>query len=1065
MSQAIRVLLVCADPQRRARVRDGVADATGPGVTVATAESVGPDAAVDCVVAVPGDRSVAETRRLLERAPAPVVVFGAGDEAAELLASGATDVVCRDGEGGYAVLAGRLRQVAADPMAADGGETAAAGTPPEAIEQPLERITDGFLTLAPDWTVTYLNEAGREMLGETGLVGRSIWETFPGETHLRERLERAMETGEAETFETHDADRSGWFEVRAYPAEDGLSVFFEDVTERKHTREELRASEQSLQRLHEVASDPEGERREKIERMLAVGRERLGVELGFLTHIADGTQEIVEAIGDHPRLQPGSQTPLSEAYCRHTLGRSEPLGVADASAEGWAEDPAYERFGLACYLGATISVDGERYGTVCFAGTEPQETPFTDSERMFVDLLTDWMSYILEQEAYEEQLRENQRRLETITENVPVVVFALDPEGTYTLARGRGLEALGFEPGQAVGESIFDRYSEYPEVLNHVRRALDGEQTHHTVELHEDVTIEVWYQPVFEDGELQQVVGVARDITELATHRERLSGLLETTRSLMQARSREEVADLAAKAARDVLGFPINDVRLYDSAAETLEPAAETTTAKREMGKRPVYDVGEGLPGEVFATGEPRVVEDVTAADPEPDVDDVASAMCYPVGVHGTISVGATEQAAFDETDEQALALLATAAAAACMRAKREREIREAREHVETVLERVNGLIEDTIEVLVQATTREELEAGVVERLAGAAPHSFAWIGRPDVPSETLEPTEWSGNVDVAVEDLRFDLDGDGPVARALAGGTPQVVECRDADLGCVEGETEACIVVPLVYKDTTYGVVTVFAAERAAFDEREPVVLSALGRAVANAINALERGRILDADQVIELEFTVDSPDLLVSRLSRAGGCTVETADTDYRADGTLRLYLTSGDGDGEELLGVAREAEAVTGARLIADHDEGCLLEVTVEESLVAHLSEFGAVVRSVVAEQGTARLTVELPYEAEARELFALVEDRYPGTDLVGYHEHEREVGTRQEFRAALADRFTDRQETALRTAYLGGFFDWPRDVDGNELAEAMDISRPTYHQHLRAAQRKAFEELFE
>jgi predicted DNA binding protein len=80
------------------------------------------------------------------------------------------------------------------------------------------------------------------------------------------------------------------------------------------------------------------------------------------------------------------------------------------------------------------------------------------------------------------------------------------------------------------------------------------------------------------------------------------------------------------------------------------------------------------------------------------------------------------------------------------------------------------------------------------------------------------------------------------------------------------------------------------------------------------------------------------------------------------------------------------------------------------------------------------------------------------------LVGYREHERPVHTPQEFRAGLADRFTDRQETALRTAYHGGYFDWPRGADGDELAAGMDISRPTYHQHLRAAQRKVFEELF-
>jgi PAS domain S-box-containing protein len=1058
MSDSVRVLLVCADPAVRARVRDAVTDRTD--VEVVTT----PASAHDCVVGVPESDPVAFTTDLVARTAAPVVVYGPGGRAGDVLAAGADDAVGRGVEGAEAVLANRVERVARR-VAADGG------TRPEATERggTLGGVTDGFVTVDEELRVTSLNGTGRELLGTDGAAGEAVWDLLPGESaRLRERFEGAVETGTVTTVESYESGQDRWFESRAYPAEEGLSVFVRDVTERKRALGELQASERSLQRLHELAADGDRTRSEKIERMLAAGCERLDIDSGFLTRIEDGTQEIVEAVGAVPELEPGSTAPLSEAYCRHTIGREEPLGVTDAATE-MAEDPAYHRFGLACYLGAEIVVDGDRFGTVCFAGTQPRETAFTDAERTFVDLLTDWISYILEQQRYEAEIRTNQRRLETVVENVPVVVFALDPDGTYTLARGRGLEALGFQPEQAVGESIFDLYGDRPEMLDHATRALDGEKAHHTVEVG-GLTLEIWYQPVFEDGDLDQVVGVARDVSAVAAHRRRLSGLLETTRSLMQARSREEVAELVAAAAGDVLGFDISVVRLYDADTGTLRPAAGTAATESYLGERPVYDVGEGVPGEVFASGEPRVVEDAADASVDPGDGDgeIRSAMYYPVGVHGTISVGSTERSAFDETDEQVLALLATAAAAACIRAKREREVREAREHVETVLDRVNGLIEDTVEVLVGATAREELEAGVAEELAAADPHTFAWLGRPDVPGETLSPTEWAGEAAVPT-DREFELDGSNVVATALAEDRLQVVACGDdraAELGCGEGDgPETAVVVPLSYKDTTYGVVAVFAADPDAFDEREQVVLSALGRAVANAINAVERGRILDADEVIELEFAVDSPDLLVGELSQRGDCRVEVADTDYRSDGGIRLYLTADAADGDHLAAVAREAEGVTGARLITDHDAGCLLEVTVEESLVGQLSERGAVVRELVAENGTTRVTVELPYEAEARELFEMVEERYAGTDLVGYHEHERPVQTRQEFRAALADRFTDRQETALRTAYLGGFFDWPRGIDGNELADAMDISRPTYHQHLRAAQRKVLEELFE
>jgi predicted DNA binding protein/PAS domain-containing protein len=1078
MSDSLRVLLVCADRETRTRLRDRLVasdavaevDAAAPGDIAKALAAPDHPGTCDRVVGVPETDPVAFAADLVARTVAPVVVYGAGGQVRDVLAAGATEVVGRDGDESGAILVHRLEQVGdgqptgCGPVAADGGTASDAPARPD----PPEDVTEGFATVDEELVVTSLDEVGRELLGVEGAVGEYVWEVLPGEPgRIRERFEQAVGTATATTVESYDGDRDRWFESRAYPAgesdREGLSVFVRDVTERKRALGELQASERALQRLHGIAADADCTRAEKIERMLAAGCERLDVDSGFLTRIEDDTQEIVQAVGSNPALEPGSTTPLSEAYCRHTIGREEPLGITDAATE-LSGDPAYERFGLACYLGATIFVDGDRFGTVCFAGSEPRATAFTDSERTFVDLLTDWISYVLEQRAYEAEIRTNQQRLETVLENVPIVVFALDPDGIFTLARGRGLESLGIQPGQAVGESVFDLYADYPEVVDHAERALAGEEGHHTVELDEH-TLEVWYRPVVREDGLEQVVGVARDVSAVAAHRKRLSGLLETTRSLMQARSREEVAELVASAAGDVLGFDINVVRLYDADTGTLRPAATTAATDSYLGERPVYDVGEGIPGEVFATGESRIVEDVTDVD---DGDEIRSAMYYPMGVHGTISVGSTDEAAFEETDERVLALLATAAAAACIRAKRESEVREAREHVETVLDRVNGLIENTVEVLVGATTREELEAGVVAELAAAEPHTFAWIGRPDVPGETLSPADWAGEAPVPT-DVAFDLDGSNAVARALDEGIPRVVAAGEegaADLGCRDDRgTGTAIVVPLSYKETTYGVLAVFAADPNAFDEREQVVLSALGRAVANATNAIERGRILDADEVIELEFAVDSPDLLFGELSRRGNCTVEVADTDYRSDGNIRLYLTADAADGEGLAAAASESEAVSEARLITDNDAGCLLEVTVEESLVGQLSERGAVVREVVAEGGTTRVTVELPYEAEARDLFEMVDDRYAGTDLVGYHEHERPVETRQEFRSALADRFTDRQETALRTAYLGGFFDWPRGIDGNELADAMDISRPTYHQHLRAAQRKVLEELFE
>jgi len=62
------------------------------------------------------------------------------------------------------------------------------------------------------------------------------------------------------------------------------------------------------------------------------------------------------------------------------------------------------------------------------------------------------------------------------------------------------------------------------------------------------------------------------------------------------------------------------------------------------------------------------------------------------------------------------------------------------------------------------------------------------------------------------------------------------------------------------------------------------------------------------------------------------------------------------------------------------------------------------------------------------------------------------------TEQEVRSQLQGELTDRQLEALRTAYVGGFFEWPRENTGEEIAELMGVSQTTFLQHLRTAQRK-------
>ncbi|NUB91420.1 PAS domain S-box protein [Haloterrigena sp. SYSU A121-1] len=112
------------------------------------------------------------------------------------------------------------------------------------LEEVYGRVTDAFYALDDQWRFTYVNERAAELLGvtEEELLGADLWDTFPEATatdEARESLRAAMEEQEATTFEAFSELLGFWIEARIYPSETGLSVYFNDITERKEREREL----------------------------------------------------------------------------------------------------------------------------------------------------------------------------------------------------------------------------------------------------------------------------------------------------------------------------------------------------------------------------------------------------------------------------------------------------------------------------------------------------------------------------------------------------------------------------------------------------------------------------------------------------------------------------------------------------------------------------------------------------------------------------------------------------------------------------------------------------------
>ncbi len=101
----------------------------------------------------------------------------------------------------------------------------------------LDRITDGFFSVDTNWNFTYINSEAARLLfrNREDLLGKNIWYEFPEAVHLAfyEEYNKAVNDQVPVTFSSFFPPLDTWFDVRAYPSANGLSVYFLDVTTEK----------------------------------------------------------------------------------------------------------------------------------------------------------------------------------------------------------------------------------------------------------------------------------------------------------------------------------------------------------------------------------------------------------------------------------------------------------------------------------------------------------------------------------------------------------------------------------------------------------------------------------------------------------------------------------------------------------------------------------------------------------------------------------------------------------------------------------------------------------------
>lgn len=680
----------------------------------------------------------------------------------------------------------------------------------------------------------------------------------------------------------------------------------------------------------------------------------------------------------------------------------------------------------------------------------------------------------------ERALAERTERLEALVQHAPVALFVLDEHGTITLSEGRALDAVDIDPGAAVGESIFDLLESVPESRLAVSRALAGEPVTDLFEV-EDRIFDTWFTPITDDdGTVDRVIGVAVDETERVQYERALGTLQEATSELLTVESVERASEYVVDVAADVLEPASVAFYRYDEETNSLEPAFVSETFHAVIGDPIEVDAGEGLTWQAYRSGDAAMYRDIQShPSTHPNARNSRSALFVPLGDHGVVVAVTPEVGSFDDDTFELARLLGATTEVALDRIdrsrrlqRRERELQDQNDRLERI-NRASRLREDIEGSLLLADSHEAIERDVCERVLELSECTFAWISEPD-PGGNVMLRRTAAGVDAgyldAVEMTTVDDPAAEPTGRAAKSRRPVQVDNVASTVhdGAWQSEAlsrgfQSVLSVPIVYEDFLYGVLTAYADQVGGFDDAIVSTVSDLGDRIGYAIDAVRRKQARVAGSTTEIEVAVENHSPLVA-LAGAVDASVE-----------LQTVLSDEEERLQVVLGVAADVDPGT----IADVDgvdpgselqriEGrTVLQVALDDDVVETLLDLhGDRVRQLSADAAGMTTVVDVPSPDTVREALSELTRRGLDVTLLARRERESSAAPAAGGRPhRLLDDLTDRQLEVVQTAYYGGYFEWPRETTGESIAASLDISPPAFHNHVRTAERKLFEALFE
>lgn len=270
---------------------------------------------------------------------------------------------------------------------------------------------------------------------------------------------------------------------------------------------------------------------------------------------------------------------------------------------------------------------------------------------------------------------------------------------------------------------------------------------------------------------------------------------------------------------------------------------------------------------------------------------------------------------------------------------------------------------------------------------------------------------------------------------------------------------------VPIRHDGIREGVLGVYCSTHGPLlDNTQWKLLEEYARIIGYAYRTAELKRSLLSDQPVRVDIEIRDTTVPLAEFTEQLGASVsvEVLSTIEQANSTT-LYLVQIPETSSETVQTAVERCESIELHAISQSGDGvrCDLHTTAqtpEDVLTAH----GTRVERTVGADGTVTISVSVSDHSIVSAVTEALRNEYNNVTITTlWNQYDGQTSDPTDDPLAS---LTEKQRAVLSHAYFDGYFEQPRDISSTELSEKFGVSRPTMTQHMRAAQRKLFGQLF-